>query len=126
MYLCNPRSPNNKFDEFSAVINELDVDIAGIAESWFSESKPIEYFEIDKYLLITKSRTDKRGGGVAFYACEDLRAQRPDIAVPDDSGVDWMKVRPQRLPRAVFVLFYAIFYFPTDSSNESKLIDHLL
>ena len=29
------------------MINELDVDIAGIAESWFSESKPIEYFEID-------------------------------------------------------------------------------
>ena len=90
MYLCNPRSLNNKFEEFSTVINELDVDIAGIAESWFSKSKPIEYFEIDKYSLITKSRTDKRGGGVAFYAREDLMVQRADIAVPDDLEVVWM------------------------------------
>jgi hypothetical protein len=112
LYLCNPRSLNNKFDEFSTVIQDLDVDIAGISESWFSDNKPIEHFDIDNFVLITKSRTHKRGGGVAIYAREDLRVERADIPVPKDLEVVWVKLRPERLPRAVSALFYAIIYSP--------------
>ena len=52
--LCNPRSLNNKFDEFGTILQDLDVDIAGISEYWFNTAKkPIEHFEIDNYVLIT-------------------------------------------------------------------------
>ena len=118
VYLCNPRSLNNKFDEFEITIKDLDLDVVGISESWFSEEKPIDHFEIDNFELITKSRTKKRGGGVAIYAREDLRVQRADIVVPDDLEVVWVKIRHQRLPRAISVLFYAIVYFPPNSKVE--------
>ena len=46
--------------------------------------------------------------------------------VPKNLEVVWIKIRPHRLPRTVSVLFYAIVYFPPNSSNEDELIDHLL
>ncbi len=67
VYLCNPRSLNNKFDEFSTIIQDLGVDVAGISESWFTSRKPEEHFQIDDYVLITKNRTHKKAGGVAIY-----------------------------------------------------------
>ena len=126
VFLSNPRSLNNKYDEFSTVIQDLDVDIAGVSESWFNDDKPIEHFDINNYELITKSRSHKRGGGVALYAREDLRPQRADISVPDNLEVVWVKVRPERLPRDISVIFYAIIYNPPDGTHENELIEHLL
>ena len=45
--------------------------------------------------------------------------------MPDHLEVVWVKVKPQRLPRDVSVLFYAITYCP-EKKYESDLTDHLL
>lgn len=127
VYLCNPRSLNNKFDEFSTMMTDLDVDIAGISESWFTSENPMEHFQIQNYVLMTKNRAQRRGGGVAIYARENLGLQKADcITVPDHLEVLWVKARPQRLPREISVLFYAIIYSPPNSIHDCELIDHLL
>ncbi|XP_072021915.1 uncharacterized protein [Amphiura filiformis] len=127
VYMCNPRSLNNKFDEFSTMVRDLGVDIAGVSESWFTSDKPVEYFQIQDYNLITNNRTWRRGGGVAIYARENLGVQEVhDINVPDHLEVLWVKARPERLPREIPVLFYAIIYSPPDNPHESELIAHLL
>ena len=48
--------------------------------------------------------------------------------MPNNLEVVWVKVRPQRLPRNVPVLFYAIIYLPSGSpiDLENELIEHLL
>ena len=67
VYMCNPRSLVNKFDEFWTSILELNADIAGISESWFTPDNSCEHFEIDNYVLVSKHRENQRGSGVALY-----------------------------------------------------------
>ena len=76
---------------------------------------------------MTKNRSHRRGGGVAIYARENFGVQRFDaITVPDHLEVLWVKATPQRLPRDIAVLFYAIIYHPPNCTHERELIDHLL
>ena len=93
MYLCNPCSLNNKIDEFEAVITTNNADVAVIIESWFLENQLSDQWELPGYTLLYKNRVNRRGGGVALYACKHLNA-RPlhGIGIPDDLDLVWMQI----------------------------------
>ena len=92
--LSNVRSACNKFDELSAVISHLNVDIAAITETWFRNDCPLENFSIPGYNLFTKSRINRIGGGVAIYVKELLNPSPANIQVPINLEVTWVKIRP--------------------------------
>ena len=88
VFLCNPRSANNKFDELCTVILENDADICGITETWYKHDLPAQLVSIPGYALVTKSRVNRIGGGVALYAKHDIYPSQPsNVSVPDDLEV---------------------------------------
>ncbi|XP_033096907.1 uncharacterized protein LOC117101127 [Anneissia japonica] len=125
-FFCNPRSLNNKLNELSVVLESNNVDVAGIAESWFPANLPPELSNIDGYCTFSRPTTDERGGGVALYVKNSIKCKvLTDIFVPDDIEALWVSVRPSRLPRFVTSFVVGVIYYPPNSPVAEKLIDHL-
>ena len=51
------------------LLHEQHVDIAVVTETWFSDAT-ITAVEISQFSMYSKSRQDRRGGGVAVYVRE--------------------------------------------------------
>jgi hypothetical protein len=120
--MCNPRSINNKMDEFRSIA--LEHDLCAVSETWFSPHRSMDYFNIDGFTLFTNSRASIRGGGVALYVREHLHASELKVTVPEDLEVFWIQAQPERLPRSVSILIFAAVYFP-DPKTERQLNDHI-
>lgn len=58
VFMCNPRSLNNKIDEFRSLILTLKVDVAMVSETWFSPLLPDGHLQIQGYSMFTQSKTD--------------------------------------------------------------------
>lgn len=127
VFMTNAQSLVNKFEDISAVFELNCVDIAVITESWFTSNIPTHQLDIDNYTLFSKSREQKRGGGVAVYVRNELPSSNiPDIVVPDQLECKWVMVRPKRLPRGISALAVCAVYIITDSPHQELLADHLL
>eukprot|EP00057_Strongylocentrotus_purpuratus_P010304 XP_011664778.1 PREDICTED: RNA-directed DNA polymerase from mobile element jockey-like [Strongylocentrotus purpuratus] len=124
-YLCNARSLNNKLDEMEIILRERKTDIAAVTETWFRSDMPTHLAEITNYNLFTKSRLHRQGGGVALYVQEAYNPVQMKIEVPTELEVLWVKIRPERLPRAISHLIVAVVYHPPGSVLTDILIDHL-
>ena len=125
VFLCNPRSLNNKMDEYRSVVLDNAFDICAISESWFMPDRDIDYYNIEGYNLFSKPRSSRIGGGVALYVKESLHASvLLNVDTPADLEILWIKVHPRRLPRAVSTLIFAAVYFP-DRTMEDIMINHI-
>ena len=93
IFLTNPQSLTNCFDEFTHYINKFRPHIIGVSETWFSVNKPAQLFQLDEYVLYHKDRTNRRGGGVATYVHESLEVHNLNIVVPDDLECVWVGVK---------------------------------
>ncbi len=78
VFLCNPRSLNNKFDKYRSTVFANKAEVCAISESWFTSGKPLDCYDIPEYQLYTKSRSNRAGGGVACYVKSSLT---PDMIV---------------------------------------------
>lgn len=67
IYMLNARSLNNKFDEFTFLVQNYDMDIVCVSETWFQDSVLETAFSISNYNFLNKSRVSQHGGGVAIY-----------------------------------------------------------
>ena len=79
----NARSIANKKKELELYLNEENIDIMGISETWLNESITDSEMNINGYTFLRRDRNNmqkKRGGGVAFYVKNELNLiQREDI-----------------------------------------------
>ena len=67
----------------------------------------------------------RQGGDVALYIQKAYNPVQMTIEVPTEMEVLWVKVRTERLPRAIPHLIVAGVYHPPDSVLTYILIDHL-
>ena len=123
IYMCNPRSLNNKMDEFRTTVLANNFDMCTLSETWFVPDRSPDYFDIDGYTLYSNPRPT-RGGGVAIYVRENMHSSLLQVIVPEDLEVIWLQARPERLPRSVSVLIFAAVYFP-DPKKERELQEHI-
>ena len=124
--LTNTRSMNNKIDEFNELILESDIDIAAVTETWFKDDMPCDYVSIPNYEVFLRSRTNKRGGGVAIYFKETLTPRTVEhIDIPDDLEIMWIQIQPTKLPRSVSFIIVAVLYYPPNCAKADKLIEHI-
>ena len=63
----NARSIPKSIDELNQIMNETDIDVLAVSESWLHKYIPHTLFEIDGFKVFRKDRSSKRGGGVCFY-----------------------------------------------------------
>ena len=126
IFLCNPRSLNNKLDELSVLLHEYDTDLCAISETWFTPEQPESSYYINGYEVFAKCRPNRKGGGVAVYVKPFLNATRVDFLTnPDNFEVMWVKLSPHRLPRSVSVIFVAAVYSPPSDNQDESLIHYL-
>ena len=126
--VCNVRSLAPKIDELECVINQNDVDLVCVSETWLSDEIPDSAISMRDFILFRKDRTT-RGGGVAAYINSAIPCKR--LAALDLSGsiteTLWLQLRPVRLPRPVSSLFIGIVYHPPQATanDNNKLYDHI-
>ena len=69
----NARSLVNKFDDFSALVSDLNPDIIGVTESWTNADINDAEILLPGYTLFRCDRpTDNKGGGVLLYVRSSL------------------------------------------------------
>ena len=49
-------------------MSSIKADVAVVTETWFADNLSKDNVSIDDYDLFAKSRSHRRGGGVAIYA----------------------------------------------------------
>ena len=74
VYMVNARSWNNKSDEFCCLVYDYDSDIVTVSETWIQQNVPENVYFIKHYSLLTMSRNNSRGGGIALYAKFSMNA----------------------------------------------------
>lgn len=126
-YMTNAQSIGNKFEEAEIIFGQNEIDIGVITETWFSNKMPENQLDIPNYILFSKCRSGKRGGGVGIYVKDDISASIiDDLVVPAELECIWVKVRPKRLPRSITAIAICAVYITTNSPNQNLLEDHLL
>ena len=83
--LFNARSLGNKFDETVAIMQDNNIDLCAITETWFKPDMPYQIISIPGYSTFAKPRSDRIGGGVAIYARHEFKPTSIEsISVPED------------------------------------------
>jgi len=123
--LTNIRSIQYKVDELSAVMNNNNVDICCVTETWLDPNIPTETVDIDGYILHRRDRSDGRqGGGVAAYVRSSLNCTQLNIE-HENLEVLWLLYRGQRMPRTVSHILIGIVYHPP-GAESTAMTDHLV
>ena len=126
IFLSNSQSLGNKMDEVNIIFHQEKVDIGVFSESWFNPGMDSRQTNISGYTIFTKSRADRRGGGVAIYVKNGIPSRSLNIEVPADLECTWIEVRPQRLPRGVSAITICVVYIVRDSPLQPMLENHLI
>ncbi|XP_063966074.1 uncharacterized protein LOC135156759 [Lytechinus pictus] len=127
VFLCNLRSINNKLDELDIILNQQGIGLCAVTETWLTADQPESSFSIDGYKVFTKSRIERKGGGVAIYVKPHFNPQYIDgLPEPGHLEVSWVRLRPHRLPRSVNCICVAAVYSPPNDDHGEDLIQYLL
>lgn len=113
VFYCNARSIRNKFNELTLQIAHFKYDIIAITETWLhSEVRdPLEAFKIFGYVLVTRDRHDREGGGVLFY----IRSEINFVVIENEHNESlWLRLNDKH--NSSFVL--AVVYRTPNSTQE--------
>ena len=122
----NVRSLNGKTDELQAICDIKKVEIAVVTETFISDQKPLEQYQLDGYHKppIVCCRKDQSRGGVACYIQENLPYKWwQDLTEPDVESL-WLTIRPKRLPKSVSIIIIGAIYHPP-TANNNTMVHHI-
>ena len=102
-----------------------DVDIAIITKSWLSSAGAQLLANISGYTAYHRTRSHRKGAGVALYVKNSILVQQVNVKVPKGLECTWLLVTPSYLPREISSLLIAAVYHPPKAPTGSKLIDHI-
>ena len=80
----NVCSLKNKLSEVNSLINRLDIDVFGLAETWLSDNICDGIVNIHGYQIFRRDRLHRTGGGVAIYCKTSLMVCRRRDLEHDD------------------------------------------
>ena len=109
----NARSLNaEKVDELQVIVDDYDIDVVCITETWFREYMDDTSLALEGFCLERKDRDHRRGGGVACYSIRnDIEYNRLLEFEDDMLEVLWIKVMPRRLPRKFSCILVGCLYY---------------
>ena len=111
----NTRSIVHKIDEMTNIIDDNEVDIACVTETWLSDEVPHCVTDIDGYTCERRDRVDRRGGGVLTYIRNSIPYHRLSILECDEVESLWLLVRDKCMPRNY--LFAPTTLFPLSTRS---------
>ena len=90
----------NKIDELQGVIENNNVTMSIITESWLSSDIPSSSTSIGgNYITYRKDRESSQGGGVIAYIKSDLKSKRIVCLEYKNKEVLLLRLYPTRIPR---------------------------
>ena len=125
MLLSNVRSVNNKIDEIAVIANENKVDLIALTETWTDENTSPDFLSINGFVLFSKSRTERRGGGVALYVNDCFNPRILPVIIPNEIEAIWVIIRPKLLPREISCIIVCVMYFPPRYQFQNEYIEHI-
>ena len=122
----NARSLNaEKVDELQVIVDDYDIDVACITETWFREYMDDTSLALEGFCLERKDRDHRRGGGVARYIRNDIEYNRLRELEDDMLEVLWIKVMPRRLPRKFSCILVGCLYY-TQQTDFLQMREHVI
>ena len=86
------QSMSSTFDEFQCMINQTNVDVIALSQTWLKNDKHLEYIRLPGYESAYQNRDEKRGWGVGIYIRDTL-----EFKVSDDVEFRWINWTFNRL-----------------------------
>ena len=122
----NARSLNaEKVDELHVIVDDYDIDVACITETWFREYMDDTSLALEGFCLERKDRDHRRGGGVACYIRNDIEYNRLRELEDDMLEVLWIKVMPMRLHRKCSCILVGCLYY-THQTDFLQMREHVI
>ena len=100
-----------KVDELQVIVDDYDIAVACITETWFREYMDDTNLALDGFCLERKDRGHRRGGGVACYTRNDIEYNRLRELEDEMLEVLWIKAMPIRLPRKLSCILVGCLYY---------------
>ena len=116
----NVRSLPPKIEEIRYIVNQMDLDVLCINETWLDGSISDTEIDIDGYFLLRKDR-NRNGGGVCMYVSERITfREREDLYINDIEAL-WVEIKASP---EICILVCSV-YRPPAESNEyfDKMLD---
>ena len=129
----NPRSIYNKVDEFVTFINEEEIDLVCMSESWERENLTLEkVIKIQDYKVISNvHQRSGQGGRPAIIANEKKfvveNLTQTEIEIPWGVEVVWAVLTPKKTTNdsKIKKIIVGSIYSKPDSRKKSVLLDHI-
>ena len=129
----NPRSVYNKIDEFHALVEEEDVDIVFMSESWERENKTLhEIIHLEDHIIISNVNQRKEVGGRPAlivksknYLVQDLT--NSVIQIPWGVEVVWALITPKNVQNDSKIqrIILGSIYSKPNSKKKKATLDHI-
>ena len=129
----NPRSIYDKVNEFITFVDEEEIDLVCMSESWEKENQTLEnLIRIDDFKVISNVHQRKgKGGRPAIivnsnkYCVENLT--QTVISIPWEVEVVWAVITPKNVNTASKIqkIVVGSVYCKPDSRKKSLLLDHI-
>ena len=117
--MANVRSLRNKTDELAVVLQQNNIEICCVTESWLDAEIPTEAVDIEGYICYRRDRLDGRqGGGVVIYVKQEQPYSLLKPVNQSDVESLWLIYRQPRMPRSMSHVVYAVIYHPPDAVSH--------
>jgi len=125
IFLANVRSLFNELDDFEAVLNAINADIACITETMLSDEVPSEAVSMNGYVLFRNDR-NRRGGGVACFVKNELPCTCSGYNILRIRVLNhWLLMRTTRMPRWMSHIALGVIYNPP-KSDDRAMSNHII
>ena len=121
----NARSLNSNFSLIKPLIENNQIDICTISETWLHDLIPNSFVTIPRYTLIRQDRTlldqNKRGGGLAIYLTNRIEhyINRTDLNYCDENiEMQWVEIHLPNQKK----YFIGNIYRPPNTNSAKALI----
>ena len=130
----NPRSIYNKSEEFQLLLDQYDVDVVCMSESWERDSLSLgQLLKLDNYQILSnpKQRNFKGGKPAILVKTEKFNVQPlcPDIiTVPVGVETVWALISPKAINsrnRIRNIAVCSLYYRGPKSTKRKELFDHI-
>ncbi len=88
----NVRSLLPKIDKLRLFISKNPFDVIAVSETWLKPSTPNDEIDIPNYSIYRNDRTDKTGGGMAFYVRNGLPFRLRGDLQSSDIETCWIEI----------------------------------
>ena len=103
---ANVQSIRNKFVDIQAEIISNSYDMIGLTETWLDNDDFIAEYNIPNYVIFTKERTGKRGGGVILLIKKHLNPIEIKTNIVNNVDSLYIELKNNSGKKITFGLYY--------------------